>query len=399
MKARFALLLIGWLAATGTIAQPANWRHLSTEGGQLPIPWTSTQQTASQIADLNRDGLPDIILACRQVAPAVVAYVRKGASWERHVIEAEFLTVEAGGATADIDQDGDLDIVFGGDWQSNAVWWWENPHPNQDPNTPWKRFLIKNEGANQHHDQVFGEFKDKGKLQLAFWNQGAKTLYLAEVPQNPKAGPWAYRALLTGESGGQMAYPEGTAKADIDGDGREDLLAGNLWFKYNPTTDTFTPIRFGAEGGRLGVAKFKPGRYPQIVVAPGDGKGQLMLYTCHGQPDRPADWQGQDIGQREMRHSHTLEIADLNGDGHLDIFCAEMAKWSEKQTEPDNPAAEALIFYGDGQGGFRKTVFLTGFGFHEGRVADLDGDGDQDIVSKPYNWKAPRLDIWLQEKK
>jgi hypothetical protein len=41
------------------------------------------------------------------------------------VIDPAFLTVEAGGAAYDIDGEGDLGIVFGGDSQSNELWWWE----------------------------------------------------------------------------------------------------------------------------------------------------------------------------------------------------------------------------------------------------------------------------------
>ncbi len=78
-----------------------------------------------------------------------------------------------------------------------------------------------------------------------------------------------------------------------------------------------------------------------------------------------------------------------------DIFVAEMAKWTESRKEPDNPKAQARIFYGDGRGGFRKTVFQKGIGFHEAQACDLDGDGHPDILSKPYNWETPRVDIWL----
>jgi FG-GAP repeat. len=97
-----------------------------------------------------------------------------------------------------------------------------------------------------------------------------------------------------------------------------------------------------------------------------------------------------------MTHGHSLQVADIDGDGNLDIFAAEMAKWTENSKTPDNPNAMAWIFYGDGKGEFNKTVFSTRIGFHEAKVADLNGDGRPDILDKPYNWEAPRVDIWLQ---
>ena len=97
-----------------------------------------------------------------------------------------------------------------------------------------------------------------------------------------------------------------------------------------------------------------------------------------------------------MIHGQSLQVADIDGDGHLDIFAAEMAKWTEARKDPDNPNATAWILFGDGKGNFRQTVFSTGVDFHEARVADLNGDGLPDILDKPYNWETPRVDVWLQ---
>jgi hypothetical protein len=100
----------------------------------------------------------------------------------------------------------------------------------------------------------------------------------------------------------------------------------------------------------------------------------------------------------DVVHGHSLALADVDDDGHLDVFAAEMAKWKESAPAPDNPDARAWIFYGDGRGGFVTTEFARGKGFHETRLADLNGDGRVDVLQKPYTWSAPRIDIWLNER-
>ena len=241
----------------------------------------------------------------------------------------------------DVDGDGHPDIIFGGDWQSDELWWWENPYPNFDPNVSWKRHVIKKGGATQHHDQAVGDFLGTGRPQIAFWNQGEQAIFLAEIPPDPRhAGPWRLIKIFSGEAGESrnttFHYAEGMAVCDVDGDGKADLLAGNLWFKHRGG-EKFDAIKIGPIGGRIAAGKFKPGKYPQVVIAPGDGTGPLRFYECVGNPEISSNWVGRNLLERDMVHGHSLQVADIDGDGHLDIFAAEMAKWTESRKDPDNP--------------------------------------------------------------
>jgi hypothetical protein len=401
-----ALIAIGSCIVAVQLLTPARapvqpgiqWKHLSSSNGDLLVPGESKEQTGAIVADLDRDGVNDFCVGFRQKAPALVWYRRNPAGWSRYVIEKEFLTVEAGGAVYDIDGDGYPDIVFGADYQGDQLWWWRNPGGHYDPDVCWERHTIKRGGSHQHHDQIFGDFKGTGKPQLVFWNQGAKKLFLADIPSDPRnLSKWPMEEIYSGSAGeGPGKYAEGLAAIDIDGDGKIDLLAANYWFKYKGV-GRFRPIKIAEVGGRVAVGRFiRDARYPQVVINSGDGVAPLQWYECTGDPEDPKSWIGHDLVGRDVIHGHSLQVADIDGDGNLDIFAAEMAKWTEKRPDPDNPEAEAWIFYGDGQGHFRRTVFSRGIGFHEARVADLNGDGWLDVLDKPYNWETPRVDIWLQ---
>jgi sugar phosphate isomerase/epimerase len=131
------------------------------------------------------------------------------------------------------------------------------------------------------------------------------------------------------------------------------------------------------------------------VVSPGDAGGKVFLYDCTGNPENAGDWTARQLLGREVIHGHSLQLGDVNRDGHLDIFVGEMAKWSEKKSERDHPEATGWVCYGDGQGNFTIRSIITGHDWHEARLADLDGDGDLDLLNKPYNWDTPRVDVWL----
>ena len=364
------------------------WTHLSSSTGDLPSPGPSDQQTGSLVADIDNDGINDFFVVARVIGPAVTLFQKTPDGWRKHFVEPDFLRIEAGGAAHDIDGDGDTDIAFGGDSGANAVWWWENPYPALVPGQRWERHTIKTSGETKHHDQLFADFDGDGKAELASWNQRAHALLLFEVPDDPRSGEWPSDTIYswTGEE------HEGLAAADIDLDGATDIVGGGRWFKHSGG-GRFQPqviddrFRFS----RAAAGQLVEGGRPEVVFAPGDVDGPIRWYEW-----REGSWTGQDLPIPDLVHGHSIGVGDVNGDGSLDIFSAEMGQWGSNPLRA-NPSARLRVFYGDGEGAFTEQVVAAGFGNHESRIADLDGDGDLDILAKPYNWKAPRIDIWRNE--
>lgn len=392
------------------IVKEYSWKHLSTKTGEIPPTAGGKQQTACLSADLDNDGAADIVITDRSVTPSVILYKYKNGKFVKSTIDNDPLKIEAGSASMDIDNDGDLDIIFPGEGQSNQIWWWENPYPIDD-GKPWARRTIKNSGENKHHDLLVGDFDGDGKEELVFWNQGGNLLAIAEVPAKPKkVKEWDWKPIYTYTDDSEMepsigleGYPsfrginehEGLAKTDIDGDGLIDIIGGGRWFKYN-SDGTFTPnmIDAGYMFTRCAVGQLIEGGRPEIVLSAGDGYGPMNLYHWVEKYD---DWRKKWTGTgtwvkttliEKLYDGHSIDVLDFDGDGYLDIFSAEM------RLDPNNPGTIRILL-GDGKGNFKQINVAQDIGTHEGKIIDVDGDGDYDVVSKPYNWDAPRLDVFI----
>jgi hypothetical protein len=202
------------------------------------------------------------------------------------------------------------------------------------------------------------------------------------------------------------------AAADIDLDGKIDIVGAGRWFK-NEARQTNGGQARPSEGqveaageSKKGGTKFKEnvidggdgrefsrsaagqliaGGRPEVVIVPGDADGPLKWYQW-----KDGSWVAHQLHEKII-HGHSLAVRDINNDGHLDIFVAEMGR-------PGAGAeARTRVYWGDGKGNFTEDVIDIGKDNHESKLGDLDGDGDIDILGKPYSYGAPCLHVWLQE--
>ena len=376
----FPLLLLLILALPGA-SYALTWQHIASGTQQLPTPQTSTQQTASLILDIDKDGDNDFVIASRRAANAVVWFRRENNGWTQYIIDNSTLRIDAGGDFHDIDNDGDLDVSFAGDGGANYIYWWENPSPNFSPSQTWTRHSIMNTGANQHHDQEFGDVDGDGKKELVFWNQNEPGLFVAENPTNPKSvSNWPRAKIFT-----STPQHEGLDLYDVDLDGKVDIVGGGLWFKHTGGTNYQANVIDNSRAyTRTAVGQLIPGGRPEVVISDGDNPGSVDMYSWNG-----SSWTKRLLANVE--NGHSLEIADINNDGKLDIFSAEM------RVNSTNPESKIRLFINDGSGNFTIEIAATGFDNHESKLGDLDRDGDVDILGKPYNHQTPRLNIWLQQ--
>lgn len=376
-----------------------SWTFLSTEYGDLEMPGKGKAQTDCVVADFTGDGKDDFLIIEKTESPAIVMYLHKsGKKFEKFIIEKR--TVQAGEASAigDIDGDGDLDFAVASD-STNQIWWWENPYPNFEPDKTWKRNSIKKTGAIFHHDMVFGDFDGDKVLDLAFWNQGENSLYVAKKPGNvTKTDDWALVKIFSYNTDGQMFqrtegselknigvnFHEGICKADIDLDGIDDIVAGGMWFGFKNGKYLQNDIDKSFIAAKIDVGQIIRGGRPEVVMTPAEGNGPMVMYSFENGVWNPT------ILQQNLRQAHSLKVIDFDRDGDVDIVSAEM-----RTKEIADP--KVFILFNNGSAVFERVDLPNPFGTHNTGVGDIDGDGDYDIIGKPFIWDSPRINIWLND--
>jgi len=84
---------------------------------------------------------------------------------------------------------------------------------------------------------------------------------------------------------------------------------------------------------------------------------------------------------------HTVQLADFDGNGSLDVYVAEMGLGK------NDDSAQHLLFRNAGGGEFRETIVESSVPTHEAKVADVNGNGRPDVLGKSYEPNV-HVDVW-----
>jgi hypothetical protein len=192
-----------------------------------------------------------------------------------------------------------------------------------------------------------------------------------EIPANP-AAPWPSQDVYSFYSPAQQG---GLQIADVDGDSRPDILAGNYWIRSPESFEL--PWRLFAiepwnQSPRAAMMRLIYG--PLTGTAP-----ELLLAQREMQPARlarfskPADpqqlWIEHDIDVPGLDQPNSLDVADFDGDGRPDILVAEQAG-----------AGRLMVLRNEGSGRFTPSVIAAGHPVRFARAVDVNADGRMDIL-------------------
>ena len=261
-----------------------------------------------------------------------------------------------GGAILDVNADGQLDLVVNETRPPSALVWLAAPHGT--------RHVIDTgvDAADVISAELFGR---RGILLV---HRRAQVRFY-EIPPHPE-DRWPVSEIYSFYTPSDQG---GLALADIDGDGRPDILCGNYWI-HSPESFELPWRLFAIElwneqphSAMLRLGLIAPG---QLVAMQREmPRGRLAWF------EKPADpkqlWIEHRVGQwPTVDAARSLDVADLDGDGRLDVIVGE-----------EGSRARLIVFLNRGEGRFEAQVIAGHVAADHIRTIHLDGGSRADILT------------------
>ncbi|MGB0387313.1 MAG: FG-GAP-like repeat-containing protein [Ardenticatenaceae bacterium] len=327
-------------------------------------------------ADLDADGDLDLLGAAYD-ADEIAWWANNGdgTSWTKHVVGTDFNGAIAVTA-ADLDGDGDLDVL-GAAYNGDAVTWWAN---NGD-GTSWNEQIVDSE-FNGAHDVYAADIDGDGDMDV----MGAARLAddITWWANNGDGTTWTKNIVDETFNSARAVYA-----ADIDGDNDVDILGAafsddDLTWWANNGDGTWTE--------HLVAGTFDGAHAVYAVDMDGDNDLDILGAASNG--DDIAWWANNGDGSAWSEH-----IVDQEIDGPYDVYAADVDQDGDLDVLAAAHGADGLFWWentaGDGTTWSKLAINDAFDGVWSVYAADIDGDNDVDVLGAATS--ADDISWWKKE--